>query len=615
MKKSVTFLFCLLVACLIDASAKLSVNKLSPSLWYTNMHIDTLLVIAEGANLTMAKVSTTYPGVTVAKTTPSLSPGILSFEMIFSKDAKPGIVKIDFWYNGVIEQSINFAYQNRPICSQMPISPADVIYQVVPDRFSNGKKDNDNIKGMMEMADPLNPSGRHGGDFAGLSSKLSYLNKLGITAIELTPIWESNQPMANYDQWSVTNHYNIDPRLGTSNEFINYINSAKALDIKTICTFVFNQMGKHNNFLVRPSYPNWFFPDFGNYVPLAPSPVNTDTYASEIERYIVDGTWPDANTVALNTHDPLLQRYLIQNCLWWIATSGIDAVKIDKTYALPMDFLQQLTQSIAKAFPSVSVITDFESAQHSTHAHWLKQLNVPFMNNGDYPLAAALENAFSDLNDPTQGLNLVYNALASDYCLPNPYNNILFADNHKQNRAFSNADKDIQQLKLMLTLVFASRGIPQITYGTEALIDGLASYGLGFVRKDFPGLNDKDSPNAFTNFQTSAQQNHIANFLQQIIAWRKSCEAAQWGKLVHYAPTEGVYVFFRHTDNQHVMVIINNNPSEKMRFETMRFANELGNANMAIDMLTKQEYQPIDNIIVAPKSALILELLEKKAVE
>jgi glycosidase len=606
-------LFCMMIALAFSANAKISVTKLSPSSWYTNLPIDTVFIVVEGQNLTMAKVTTTYPGVYVAKTTPTLNPKFISLELVVSKEAKAGVVKLDFWEGGSVSDSYNFPLKNRPILAQMPISPADVIYQIVPDRFSNGNFTNDNVKGMMELADPLNPSGIHGGDIAGLSNKLTYLAKLGITAVELTPVLESNQYIGSYDHWSVTDHYKIDPRLGTEKEFVDYIAKSKAMGIKTICTFVFNQMGKYNALFMKPTFPNWFIPDQGIYLPVQPNAANIDSYASYADQFGVMGSWPDQNTIALNVDEPNLQRYLVQNCIWWIATTGLDGIKIDKSYSLGTNFLQLLVTKVSAAFPSLTIITDFESNQHHFHAKWLMPIKAPFILNGDYTMASALENAFSDYNDPTSGLNLAYNALASDYCLPNAYQNILFADNHKLNRAFSNADKDLQQLKLMLAIVFASRGIPQITYGTEALIDGVSSNGLGFVRKDFPGLKDSDSPNTFTNLQTTAQQNHISTYIKQLIEWRKNCDAAQWGKLVHYSPADGLYLFFRHSEKQHIMVIINNHPTEKKRLETMRYINDIGNANTAIDMLTKQAYNPIDNIIVSPKTALILELIEKPA--
>lgn len=69
---------------------------------------------------------------------------------------------------------------------------SDVLYLIMPDRFANGDKSNDTTSGTIEAADRNNPNGRHGGDIAGIISKLDYLQQLGVTTIWPTPLWESN---------------------------------------------------------------------------------------------------------------------------------------------------------------------------------------------------------------------------------------------------------------------------------------------------------------------------------------------------------------------------------------------------------------------------------------
>src|SRR5208282_1574 len=59
------------------------------------------------------------------------------------------------------------------------------IYQIVTDRFYDGNPANDNVEGTYA---PSNPTGVHGGDFAGLEQKLDYIKSLGATAIWISPI-------------------------------------------------------------------------------------------------------------------------------------------------------------------------------------------------------------------------------------------------------------------------------------------------------------------------------------------------------------------------------------------------------------------------------------------
>lgn len=588
--------------------AKIGVVKLEPASWFTDLKCDTVMVMAHGKDLTLAQITTNYPGLAIGKVTPTMSSGIIAFEVIVSESAKAGKARIDFWEFGKVAVSMDFNVLELPVRQRSPLTPADVIYQVVPDRFYNGNTSNDNSKELLEKADLLNPAGLHGGDIAGLTQKIPYFSKLGVTAVELTPIFESDQIMGSYDRWSVTDHYSIDRRLGTTSEFVDFVSKSKSAGIKTIVTFVLNQVGRRHPFVVQKPFGQWLFPDHGRYGDLVMGASGVDPYASYADKMASASVWPDAATVPLNLDDAMLQKYLMQHCIWWIATTGVDAVKIDRAHTLGAGFMQGLARLIETEFPTVTLIADVEVSDKAAQGYWLREVGTEGMKACDYALAHVLENAFSDFQNPNDGLRMIYESLAKDYCIPNAYSNVVFVDNHRLNRAFSNADKDIQQVKMMLAVVFATRGIPQITYGTETLMEGLATDGHGFVRKDFPGLNGADQPNGFTSKGFSAQQNHVGNYLRQLIEWRKNSPAAQWGRMVHYVPEDGLYLFFRHAEKQHVMVVLNNHPSEKKRLEPLRYSLDVGNANRAVDMLTQQVYDAIDNIIVLPKSVLILEL-------
>ena len=77
--------------------------------------------------------------------------------------------------------------------------PSDeVIYFVLPDRFENGDTSNDTggfAGGRLEHGfDPTHRGFFQGGDLAGLTSRLDYLEGLGITAIWFAPIFQ-NKPV------------------------------------------------------------------------------------------------------------------------------------------------------------------------------------------------------------------------------------------------------------------------------------------------------------------------------------------------------------------------------------------------------------------------------------
>ena len=102
----------------------------------------------------------------------------------------------------------------------------EIVYFVLPDRFANGDPENDTggIGGtaLDHGFDPNHKGFYHGGDLAGLTEKLDYLEGLGVTAIWFAPIFENKpvqgpqgQESAGYHGYWVTDFTSIDPHLGT----------------------------------------------------------------------------------------------------------------------------------------------------------------------------------------------------------------------------------------------------------------------------------------------------------------------------------------------------------------------------------------------------------------
>ncbi|HET9053876.1 MAG TPA: cyclomaltodextrinase C-terminal domain-containing protein, partial [Cyclobacteriaceae bacterium] len=89
--------------------------------------------------------------------------------------------------------------------------------------------------------------------------------------------------------------------------------------------------------------------------------------------------------------------------------------------------------------------------------------------------------------------------------------------------------------------------------------------------------------------------------------WRKSKTVIHTGKLMHFIPEDGLYVYFRYTDTESVMVILNNNKEEKT-LTTQRFSERLQGFNTAENIVTKQTVTNLQTIVLPGKSATILEL-------
>jgi hypothetical protein len=94
--------------------------------------------------------------------------------------------------------------------------------------------------------------------------------------------------------------------------------------------------------------------------------------------------------------------------------------------------------------------------------------------------------------------------------------------------------------------------------------------------------------------------------MKKLLNWRKGSDALRHGLLRHYAPFSGVYVYFRYTDQQKVMVILNKN-SNTVEIETKRFAEMLDPSDTFKDIITGRIFSG-GKIEVEGKTPLILEV-------
>ncbi|HCN89689.1 MAG TPA: alpha-amlyase, partial [Oxalobacteraceae bacterium] len=225
----------------------------------------------------------------------------------------------------------------------------------------------------------------------------------------------------------------------------------------------------------------------------------------------------------------------------------------------------------------------------------------------DFPLNESLRNALVADEDWNGGLKALYEKLANDYLYPDPSNLVLFEGNHDMSRLFSALNEDIGLDKMALAYVLTMRGIPQLYYGTEILMTGPKVRDDGAIRNDFPGGWAGDKVNAFTGAGLTAQQKDAQAFLKKLLNWRKSQPVIHSGKVMHYAPDHGTYVYFRYDGTSKVMVVLNKNKSAAV-LATDRFHEMLSKTSSATDVMTGRRFDLGSTLSVPARSVLILEV-------
>ena len=223
----------------------------------------------------------------------------------------------------------------------------------------------------------------------------------------------------------------------------------------------------------------------------------------------------------------------------------------------------------------------------------------------NFSLTFVMQNAFG--KSDSGYLTNIFEDIAQDFIYADPYNLLTFLDNHDLSRFNRKDDTDLIRYKQGLAFLLTTRGIPQIYYGTEILMTGTKEEGDGRLRKDFPGGWQRDTTDAFSKSGRTDMQNEAWDYLQKLLQWRKNSIAVTQGKLIHYAPRNGIYVYGRIKDNHTVLVILNATGTDKV-LQMDRFRDITGDYNSGRDVITSKVVDVKKEITIPAKGEYILEL-------
>lgn len=609
MKKTLFFL-------LLGALSFAQIIKVEPPFWYENMNYNQIQIMFYGKNIAQNTVSVSN-GIVITGVQKTENPNYI-FVTIDTKDVLAQELVFTF-KNGTKSFTQNYQIKKRKENSRLRESfdASDVVYLLMPDRFANGNPSNDSTLNTTEKADRNNPGGRHGGDIEGIIKNLDYIKSVGATTIWPTPLCEDNDKTYSYHTYAQSDVYKIDPRYGTNEDFVRLSAEMKKRNLKLVLDYVTNHWGaEHWMFKDMPTY-DWFhqFPGYGqtNYRMTS----QFDQNASKIDtKYCMDG-WFVKSMPDLNQSNPLVLNYLIQNAIWWIEYADLNGFRVDTYSYADKAGIAKWTKAITDEYPNFNIVGEVWMYDQAQMAYWQKDSKIGAIQNYnsylpsvmDFTLQEAIHNGVFNEDEASWfgGIIKVYNNFTNDFLYPNPNSLLVFFENHDTNRINEIYKNDLKKYQLALTLIATTRGIPQIYYGSELGMAGDKSKGDADIRRDFPGGWSSDKLNAFTKEGRTTEQAKYFDFTSKILNWRKNKKVIHSGKLTHYIPENNVYVYFRHDDNESVMVVVNNS-KDKQTFKVDRFKENLEKYTKGIDVLSGNSFDCTKEITIEGKSSLILEL-------
>lgn len=620
-----------MMAMVATMQAAVNIDRIEPTNWFVGLNtLPSVQLMVYGKDIRDAEVTTQYPDVTVDSIVRLESPNYL-LVYLNTATAQPGTMELRF-QKGKQKKVVKYELKSRQIngADRHGFTNADVLYMLMPDRFSDGNPGNNVVAGMRSTTcDRSRPSVRHGGDLEGIRQHLDYLNELGVTALWFTPVLENDSPVGfandTYHGYATTNYYRVDPRFGTNEEYSRLVDDAHAHGLKVVMDMIFNHCGFEHPWVADMPSSDWFnlhewLKESGGssdsrgtsfkQTSYRLAPV-LDPYASEIDKLETQQGWFVSTMPDLNQNNVHVMNYLIQNSIWWIETVGIDGIRMDTypyAYEQPMAHWMQVLDS---EYPNFNVVGETWFEQPAYTAAWQKDSKIAHENSYlktvmDFSFYAMMDSASIEPTDGQwRGFNRVYNSLVFDYLYPNPSSVMAFIENHDTDR-FLKDGHDANRLKQALALLLTVNRIPQLYYGTEVLMNGTKRITDGYVRNDFPGGFPGDERNAFTESGRTEQENEMFHWLSAVLHWRQGNTCITQGSQKQFIPHNGIYVLTRSKDDHTVMTIVNG-ADEPRTLPINRYAEVIGKATMATDVATRKLVDLTHDIALPARGTLILD--------
>ncbi|MBR7146376.1 MAG: alpha-glucosidase C-terminal domain-containing protein [Oscillospiraceae bacterium] len=468
-----------------------------------------------------------------------------------------------------------------------------VTYQIFPDRFFRAKKrDVSGLVGHRVLrenwdetpAHTPNAYGEHcwdffGGDLMGIAQKLDHLASLGVTTLYLNPIFEAS---TNH-RYDTADYENIDPLLGTIEDFRALCAEAKARGMRVMLDGVFNHTGAKSRYFNQDG----FYPTLGaaqspdspyaSWYNFHPFPDDFDAWWGIKDLPAVnEGEKSYVNFIAAGENS-IIRRYL---------RLGADGWRLDVADELPDEFIVEIRKAM-RDFPDSYLIGEvWEDASHkiaySKRRRYLLGSELHGVMN--YPFRTALLDYLRG-GDAAQFREQM-ETLRENYPPAAFYGAMNFLSTHDTPRLLTllgckNAPADRAErgeyrltpeerehgtalLKLAALVMFAFPGSPTVYYGDEA---GMEGFEDPFNRRTYPWGHEDEA--LLAHFRTLGTA-------------RRDCEALNAGDIEYLTADGAVLAFRRSTWYETAVAAVNAGETEQTI--TLPWDGE------AVDVLTKRRF-------------------------
>ncbi|MFO7882584.1 MAG: glycoside hydrolase family 13 protein [Kosmotogaceae bacterium] len=432
---------------------------------------------------------------------------------------------------GVIEP-FQFDEENPPVdyFDTPEWSKGRIYYQIFPERFANGNKDNDPPQNQDWYLDPgkadYGSDGFFGGDLKGVIDKLDYLSELGVETLYFNPIFES----ISSHKYDTTDYMKIDDDFGTEETFEKLVEVFSEEGINIVLDGVFNHTGTEF-FAFKDvkkkgedsEYTDWYF--------IKGFPVRS--YGGIAMNYT--GWAGYAHMPKLNVNNEEVREYLEGVVKKW-GNKGIAGWRLDVANEVPSKFWSDFFRPLVKEIDSSDILVG---------EYWGYARNFLMGNSFDSVMNYLFRDAVIEYVARAGNSSRKFKSMTGYYLNTYPPQvldslwNLL--GSHDTERILTALYRNTKLAKIAVTLQFTFKGSPVIYYGDEI---GMEGYSDPDNRKPMYWKEDMWNKELLEHYKF-------------LIDLRKEHPALRTGEHNVLYAEDSLFVFERILNNDHIIVLTN----------------------------------------------------------
>ena len=398
-----------------------------------------------------------------------------------------------------------------------------VFYQIFPERFAKGSAAAKSHPLEAWDAQPTRDNFL-GGDLQVILQNLHYLQKLGIDALYLTPIFDGD---FNH-KYATTDYFRIDPDFGTEDDLKSLVTEAHEYGIHVLLDGVFNHCGIHfapfADLLEKgesSAYRNWFYP---KRFPLA----------VDAACYECVGDYP--YMPRLNTSNPEVQHYILSVMRYWVQQAGIDGWRLDVADELDVGCLQYLRRQLRREYPDVLLLGEtWGDAGRMLNGNDQCDTVMNYLFRDamvDYFACSAIDEEELDhrlermrMKYPEETVHCLYHCLSS----------------HDTPRFLTLSGGEKWRLKLAVAFQMLFPGSPAVYYGEEI------------------GMQGENDPGCRAGMNWSHPDEELLNWTTEMVQLRRQHEAIRTGsyRVLCKDKSKKLFAFERASETESTIAVFN----------------------------------------------------------